>query len=179
MLPKRQSKGVGDQGPPKYQPPPQVNSKQYPNNGAHFNGAKDGPPYSSDPHTADPRKCAPLLNGDNRRPGPQHHPMQGKEYPAKDDPTRSLSPTRGVLRPGDDNFIIRNANSKLPGEEARPPWRPLTDEDLLQRAPHELLRILRSAEAEVSRLSMEQGQLVREAKSRLQATGTELRNAQV
>ncbi|KAF4518047.1 hypothetical protein B566_EDAN009281 [Ephemera danica] len=192
MLPKRQAKG-GDQGPPKYQPPPQVNSKQFPNNNsAPFNGSKDGgqppyPNYSNDPKSAqsEPRKNAPLLNGDsNKRSGsvPQPHPVgQGNEYshPSKDgNPVRSLSPSRGIIRSGEDNLIIRNQNMRLPGEDARPSWRPLSDEELLQRPPHEILRVLRSAEAEVSRLSMEQGHMVREAKARLQASSNELRNAQ-
>lgn len=196
MLPKRQSKGP-EQGPPKYQPPPSVNSKQY--NGATYNGNKEQHLYPNEVKSGnqiDPRKGPPVLNGerpavvngDGKRPSGsnvqhlQHQAilLQNNEFnqPPKDDAVRPLSPTRGPLRSAEDNLIIRTT-SRLPGEDVRTTWRPTSDEELLQRPPHELLRVIRSAEAEVNRLSAEHSQLVRDARTRLQNSAAELRNTQV
>lgn len=167
--------------PPRYQPPPQVNSKvtltkNFSSN-PHFS-AKDDKHVHSGSNGVEPIKPIPLQAECNvYYPNTQSNidtkannlapPRQAPQYPQP--------PTLGPPLSSNNPCQPQNGSTTHGSHRQLVNGRTLSDEELIRLGPLEAVRALHRAEAEMAQMAAEHHQAMREANRRAQSQSSEIR----
>ncbi|XP_069681690.1 coiled-coil domain-containing protein 85C isoform X2 [Periplaneta americana] len=164
--------------PPRYQPPPQVNSgagilKHYPSH-----TQSHPPPFISAPAVKDGKSYpSQVASVDGVK---TFQSDLGKYYPPPPPPPVANGDSSKPLYPAPPQYPVPPSVIQPPLVQRRPnptvglPQR-LGDEELLRLGSVEMLKFVRKAENDTARVASEQGQAAREAARRMQSYVSEIR----